>query len=217
MGVDFNLRIVKKESNGEIKPIFVKELPHLSQRWHHYFPLFIDNLDKIEKIANQKLDLDFYKKADSSIYGDESNKSKIYDPKKVKSTIELILKIIKDNPGKFPHLYAVGFKGEEYQYSSKDIFLGDNKIDINGGWDECYYMLNDKKVDLTKGNSEFSAYRVLCEKINDKKWLDKKGEKVTVVIKKYTIYEHFNGNLKDIIAICDYAIDHDYYVQGYTS
>ena len=57
---------------------------------------------------------------------------------------------------------------------------------IEGGWDECYYILNDKKVDLTKEKFEFSAYSVLHEKINDK-WIDKKGEKVIVVIKKYSL------------------------------
>src|SRR3989344_2067735 len=210
MGVDYNIRPVKKKPNGDIEPVFIKDLPSLSSRYYQYQPLFRDNLEKIEKIANQKLDLDFYEIVDVSLYSDEPNKDIIFDPKKVKSTIKTILKVIKENPNKFPYFYWISFKGEKFMHGSEEVFIGDNKVYIEGGWDECYYILNDKKVDLTKEKFEFSAYSVLHEKINDK-WIDKKGEKVIVVIKKYSFYKDFKATLNKIIVICDYAIKHNYY------
>ena len=128
MGVDYNIRPVKKKPNGDIEPVFIKDLPSLSSRYYQYQPLFRDNLEKIEKIANQKLDLDFYEIVDVSLYSDEPNKDIIFDPKKVKTTIKTILKVIKENPNKFPYFYWISFKGEKFMHGSEEVFIGDNKV-----------------------------------------------------------------------------------------
>lgn len=213
MGVDYNIMLAKKKLDGTIEGIFKDGLPILSPRWHQYQPLFVDKLKLIEKIANKKLNLDFYEKAEES-YSVGINKNCTFNPKDVKSTIKIILKVIKENPKKFPNFYWVGFKGETILSESQNVFIGNDEVRITGGWDNCYYILNDKTVDLTKGKKEFSAFRVLYEKINDK-WIDKKGENVTVVIKKCSFYEKFKNSLNNIIAICDYAIDHNYVVYSY--
>lgn len=214
MGVSFNIHVVKKKENGEVEHLFIDDLPHLSPRFHQYWPLFRDYREKIEKIANQKLELDFYEKVDESAYGNETNKNKIFDPDKVKSTVLLILKILKENPDKFPFFYWISFKGKEFMVGNEEVYIGDEKVYIRGGWDECYYMLDNKKIDLTKEKSEFSAHRVVYEKINDK-WVDKKGEETTVIIKKNSFYEYYKHTLNEIVVICDYAIKHGYHIQGY--
>lgn len=211
MGVDYHIIPAKKNPDGTIKLIFTDDFPHLSRAYYHYQPLFGDNLNIIEKIANKKLNLDFYEKADGSGYYGNENKDRTFDPKEVKSTIKIILEVIKENPTKFPHSYWIGFKGKTTMVESVNVFIGDNKVSIRGGWDECYYILNDKKVDLTKEKKEFLAYMVISEKINGK-WVYKKGEKVTVIIKKWSFYDDFKHTLNDIIAICDYAIDHNHFV-----
>jgi len=214
MGVDYNIHPVIKKPNGEVESIKVATLPHLSWRYSSYRILFRDSLEKIEKLANTKLDLDFYEKPDGSGYGDETHRHKIYNPEEVKSTIKLILGILKENTTRFPYYYWISFKGQHFMFDSETIFLGDDKVYLIGGWDKCYYMLNDKIVDLTKEESEFSAYCVLHEKLNDK-YIDKKGGEIIVLIKKRSLYEFFSSDLNDIIIICDYAIEHNYSVQGY--
>lgn len=216
MGVDYGICPVRMNDNGEIEYILRTGLPVLSLRNHQYLTLFSDNLGKIEKLAHKKLDIGFYEKADRSSYGDESNKNSVYDPKEVKSTIILFLKIIKENHSLFPHYYWLGFKKKSGMSNGATIFIGDHKVYIVGGWDKCYYMLKNRKVDLTKGKSIVLGYRHFYEKIDDI-WVDRKGEKVTVIIKKVSLYRYFKPDLTRIIAICNYAIKHKFKVHGYTS
>ena len=214
MGVDFNIRLIKKKESGVLESVRVDGVPHFLLRDHHYWPLFRDNRKKIEMFANQRLDLEFYEKRDGTAYGDETNKNKIFDPEKVKSTILLILKIIKEHSEEFPFHYWVGFKGNQYVSGGEEVFIDDKKTWIDGTWDDCYYMLDGKKIDLKKEKKEFSAHRVIHEKIGDV-WTDKKGEKVIIVIKKDSLYDFYKTTLNDILVICDYALKHNYFIQGY--
>ncbi len=149
MGVDFNIIVVRKKKNGEIEHVFIENLPMLSPRYHQYWPLFEENHKKLEDLGRQKLDFDFYKKADGSAYGDYSNKSIIFEPKKVKETILFVLKILNEHPDDFPFFYWICFEGKSNCVGSEEVYIDDQKVYIRGEWDKCYYEINSRKVDLT--------------------------------------------------------------------
>ncbi len=214
MGVDFDINVVGKKKNGEIEHVFIESLPHLSPRYHQYWPLFEENHKKLEELGGQKLDFDFYKKADGSAYGDYTNKNIIFEPKKVKETILFVLKILNEHPDDFPFYYWICFGGKLNCTGSEEVYIDDQKVYIRGEWDECYYEINSRKVDLKNQKLIDPVYRVKFKKFDDK-WVYYKGEKTIINIKKQSFYEYYDPTLKEIVTICDYAIKQNYHIQGY--
>ncbi len=212
MGVDFGICAVKKKGE-EIEHLFLKEIPHLSYRYHYYWPLFKDRIKIIESLANSKLDLDFYEKADKSSYGDCRNANTSFNPLKVKNTLLIILDTIKKHKREFPFFYWICFKNKSCS-DTQDLYIEDQIVYIKGGWAQCYYILKDREVDLRKQKSEIVVNRVFTEKLN-RRWINQKGGKEVLYIKKESFYDYYKDSIGTIVSICEYAIKNKYYIQGY--
>jgi len=234
MGLDFGIRLMKKDVN-EITLVdtnsLPKSLPIINMKDLLLSPLFKDNIGKVKILAGQDLYLDFYEKADSTWCGDPKNKDVVCDPKKTKETLQIILRVLKENPGKFPFSYVVEHNGDsKYTTNSGSVCVGEiyvekeyvgiKKVYICGGWNRCYYEVNGKRVDVTKEpieklNEIYFQGHSIKTKIIGGKMVETKGDPLILSIKKISMYDDFYFRINAIIELCDYAIKNNYYIQGW--
>jgi hypothetical protein len=211
MGVDFSLRVLKKEGN-QLTQLSGPEVPPADTRDWNLFPLFHEkDREQVERLLDHKVSYEFFDKRNASCYGDETNKNLYFSPEVVLDTVKTTKEALERNKDKFPLKYWFSEKGGK-DFSGK-VFLNGQIVNLTGApTKDKHIKIGSQKIDLS------NPIEIKCKKVVTKKEGDKiieiEGDEITLEIKSRTYDEQFKQILEDMIRVCEFAKSKGYYVQG---